>query len=379
MKFTLPLTILAVAVSVDAAVVADVEKRYCSSEGQPCDTVRRAAEAFAGAIDLNTKTPAREDSLGNTADIAARQLHELALTIGASYEDADSFFSRIGVNPNPNEDADSYYRRVGLAPSTTSRDAPTEKRDASPWCTLFPNQPCWKRDAASEAVPDKVQRAADPWCTRFPMQPCWKRSTPVTAVIPDQVKREPAPWCTLFPNQPCWKRDATSEVVADQVVKRGPEPSGWCTLFPWQPCWKRDGSPIVPAEQKRDADAEAVAEPDRYCTRFTGSSCWKRDGSEATIAEAKRCDAEGGACWQAKRAALAVVNTIDMGNAIKMARDANAVPSKVKREAAPWCTLFPNQPCWKREASCHGPSGLCTKATRDLHAMYNAARSIIES
>ncbi len=174
-----------------------------------------------------------------------------------------------------------------------------------------------------------MKREADPWCTLFPGQPCWKRSTPVEAAVPDKVRRDPAP--------------------------------GWCTLFPGQPCWKRDGSPVA---TKRTAEAAAEAEPDRYCTRFAGGSCWKRDNSAEASEEAKRCLAEGGACWQAKRAAAAVINTIDFGNAVKMARDAEAAQTEEG---------------WKRAASCHGPAGVCTKATRDLHAMYNAARSIIEA
>ncbi|KAL2161648.1 hypothetical protein VTH06DRAFT_8210, partial [Thermothelomyces fergusii] len=114
---------------------------------------------------------------------------------------------------------------------------------------------------------------------------------------------------------------------------------------------------------------EAEAEPDRYCSRFAGSSCWKRDGSAVAAEEVKRCTSEGQICWRAKRAAAAVINAIDAGNAVKMARDAN--PG--------WCKQFLGMPCWKRAASCDGPAGVCTKATRDLHAMYNAARTIIEA
>ncbi|KAG7292710.1 hypothetical protein NEMBOFW57_002748 [Staphylotrichum longicolle] len=213
MKFTLPLTILAVAVSVDAAAVMEQDKRYCHAEGQACDT-----------------------SGGETATIAARQIHELALAIAASHDDPAKFFSSLGFHS-------------------------AQKREADPGCSSFIGMPCWKRSAEPEA------------------------------------------------------------------------------------------------------------EPDRFCTRFTGSSCWKRDGSAAAADEAKRCVEEGGACWQAKRAAAAVINTIDQGNALKMARDAD--PG--------WCDQFIGMPCWKRSETCNGPAGVCTKATRDLHAMYNAARSIIEA
>ncbi len=214
MKFTLPLAILAVAVSVDAAAVdiasPDFEKRYCSAEGQSCDTVKRAADAFSEAIALNNKIPARADSLGRTASIAARQLHELALAIAASHADPTAYFQQLGI------------------PTATTGDSPTEKRDAAPgWCTLFPGQPCWKkRDAAAAVAPSQVKREADPWCTLFPGQPCWKRdaAAKVVPATPDKVKREADPWCTLFPGQPCWKRSTPVEAAVPDKVRREPAP-----------------------------------------------------------------------------------------------------------------------------------------------------------
>jgi len=303
MKFTLPLTILAVAVSVDAAAVMEQDKRYCHAEGQACDTVKRAAAAFSDAIKSNLNLATRSESGGETTTIAARQIHELALAIAASHDDPAKFFNSLGFHS-------------------------AQKREADPgWCDQFIGMPCWKRDA--EPNPG--------WCDQFIGMPCWKRDE-TTSVA---VKRDAEPgWCDQFIGMPCWKRDA--------------EP-GWCDQFIGMPCWKRDAQP--------------AAEPDRFCTRFTGSSCWKRDGSAAASEEAKRCVEEGGACWQAKRAAAAVINTIDQGNALKMARDAD--PG--------WCDQFIGMPCWKRSETCNGPAGVCTKATRDLHAMYNAARSIIEA
>jgi hypothetical protein len=256
MKFTLPIAILAVAVSVDAAAVADQDKRYCHAEGQACDTVKRAADAFSDAISQNTNLVTRDETNGETSLIAARQLHELALAIAASHSDPAAFYAALGAHGG----------------SPTTGDTPTEKRDAEP---------------------------------------------------------------------------------------------GWCTQFLGQPCWKRDTTPATPVKR----EAEAGAEPDRFCTRFMGSSCWKRDGNAAAADEVKRCTSEGQACWKAKRAAAAVINAIDQGNSMKMSRDAD------KR----WCTQFLGMPCWKRAATCNGPAGVCTKATRDLHAMYNAARTIIEA
>ncbi|EAQ92898.1 hypothetical protein CHGG_01133 [Chaetomium globosum CBS 148.51] len=136
-------------------------------------------------------------------------------------------------------------------------------------------------------------------------------------------------WCKQFLGMPCWKRDDTT-AVALSVDKRAAEP--WCTQFLGQPCWKRNGDDTSAVEKR---EAEAAAEPDRFCTRFTGSSCWKRDGGAVAAEEVKRCSSEGQACWKAKRAAAAVTNAIDEGNAQKMARDAD--PG--------WCRQFLGMPC----------------------------------
>ncbi|KAL2270267.1 hypothetical protein VTJ83DRAFT_2451 [Remersonia thermophila] len=348
MKFTLPIALLAVTAS---AAVFDQDKRYCETEGQSCHTVKRAAEAFSETIRENAGLVTREESSGELSYIARRQLHELALAIAAAHDNPRYFYDSIAT--------------------PTIADKPSEKRDAEPgWCTQFLGMPCWKR--TEKDLPTKVKRGPAPgWCTQFLGMPCWKREEPATP-----VRRDPEPgWCTQFLGMPCWKREespaAGNEVAKrepegctqangvpcwnkrDEVthvprdvatpVRRDPEP-GWCTQFLGMPCWKRD----APVEAR---------EPDRHCSRFAGGSCWKRDGSEVALEEVKRCTSEGQACWKAKRAAVAVVNAIDAGNALRMKRSLD----------------------WKREASCSAPDGICTKATRDLHAMYNAARSILEA
>ncbi|AEO53815.1 hypothetical protein MYCTH_2020707, partial [Thermothelomyces thermophilus ATCC 42464] len=132
------------------------------------------------------------------------------------------------------------------------------------------------------------------------------------------------PWCSKFLGMPCWKRDAEAD----------PEP--WCVQFLGMPCWKRgadNNSNNNNKEEKREA--APAAEPDRFCSRFTGSSCWKRDGGAAAAEEVRRCTGEGRACWRAKRAAAAVINAIDVGNSVKMARDADPA----------WCRHFLGVPC----------------------------------
>ncbi|KAL2166887.1 hypothetical protein VTG60DRAFT_2066 [Thermothelomyces hinnuleus] len=356
MKFTLPITtlLLAVAVSVDAAAVADQDKRYCLAEGQACDTVKRAAEAFADAVRDNANLAVRDDETeGEVAWIARRQLHELAIAIAASHDDPAAFYRALGFHGSPTE---------------TETETPTEKREAEPWCTQFLGQPCWKKEKREEEEEEEEEeetagadgvveaRDASPYCVQSAGQPCWNKRADIA---PTPVKRAPEPWCTDFLGQPCWKKKKR-DAAAD------PEP--WCKQFLGMPCWKR-GADNNNNNKEEKREAAPAAEPDRFCSRFTGSSCWKRDGGAAAAEEVKRCTSEGRACWRAKRAAAAVINAIDVGNSVKMARDAD--PG--------WCRQFLGMPCWKRAASCNAPAGICTRATRDLHAMYNAARSIIES
>ncbi|KAL2015264.1 hypothetical protein VTK56DRAFT_5934 [Thermocarpiscus australiensis] len=286
MKYTLPITLLAAAASVDASAVAVLtgeDKRWCNNRGQACDTVKRAADAFVEAL-KSTGPLARDETSSESAFMAKRQVDELAMAIAASQADPTA-----------------YYTSLSLGQHFTPADD-KEKRDPQ-------------------------------WCTRFPGQPCWKE------------KRDPeAQWCTRFPGQPCWKE------------KREPDPQ-WCTRFPGQPCWKRDAAP----------------EPAAYGNRYPGHAAWARAATPEAEEDHRRCVSEGQSCWKARRAAEAVVNTIEAEGAYR-----------AKREADPQlCLRFPGQSCWKREASpaaaCNSPDGVCTKATRDLHAMYNLARTILES
>ena len=80
------------------------------------------------------------------------------------------------------------------------------------------------------------------------------------------------------------------------------------------------------------------------------------------------CSIRGQSCWKAKRAAEAVVSAIDSVNEV---RDVPFDPiARAKREANPEALA---------EASCNSLTGACTKASRDLHAMYNMARNIVDA
>ncbi|KAK4229166.1 mat-specific pheromone precursor encoded by the mfm protein [Podospora fimiseda] len=130
------------------------------------------------------------------------------------------------------------------------------------------------------------------------------------------------------------------------------------------------GSPIEFETNPAKREAEPEAEPQGWCSFTSGQPCWKRNADPGV----KRCNQEGSSCWQAKRAAEAVINAIDTNH-----------DEVAKRNADPggWCSKFPGQSCWKRDASpqaaCYAPNGACTLATRDVHAMYNAARHIIDA
>ncbi|KAK3694352.1 pheromone precursor protein 1 [Podospora appendiculata] len=258
MKFTLPLTIFAIAAAVDAAAVADAEAapQWCRIQGQPCWKVKRAADAFAEAIKTSGGLAARDDSANGAAFVAKRGVNDLALVIAATQEDAEAFYSSLGLQ--------NHFARDNEMTSAAKRDA-----EANPqWCRIQ-GQPCWKAKRDADARPQ---------------------------------------WCRIQ-GQPCWKRDAEAEA--------NPQ---WCRI-------------------------------------------------------------QGQPCWKAKRAAEAVISAIDSAGEVDPRDVAFDPEALIKREPSPqWCRIQ-GQPCWKRdalaEAACNAPGGACTLANRDLHAMYNAARSLV--
>ncbi|KIH94007.1 pheromone precursor protein [Sporothrix brasiliensis 5110] len=162
----------------------------------------------------------------------------------------------------------------------------------------------------------------------------------------------------------------------------------------------------VPVEEpvtKREAEADADADAQKYCP-LPGQPCWKnkREADAAADAEAQKyCPLKGQSCWKARRAAEAVINAIEGGSVQKREAEADADAEadaqkycplkgqscwKYKREAEAdaeaqkYCPLK-GQSCWKRNVGtrCYAPGGACANASRDLHAIYNAARSVIES
>ncbi|KAK1770012.1 putative pheromone precursor protein 1 protein [Phialemonium atrogriseum] len=216
---------------------------------------------------------------------------------------------------------------------------------------------------------------------------------------------EPEPWC-LIKGQSCWK------------PKRSAEAEPWC-LIKGQSCWKvkraaeafaealRPTEGTVHAREaeisnqpgnaafmaKRQVDelalvlAAASEDPEGFYSALglsdgfpadTATGAEKREPVDHE-ADKRWCLIKGQSCWKAKRAAEAVVS------AIETVHDPRSTPfdplARSKREAEPWC-LIKGQSCWKRDASaeaaCNAPNGACTKAKRDLHAIYNVARSILD-
>ncbi|KAK1833772.1 hypothetical protein QBC39DRAFT_345113 [Podospora conica] len=326
MKVTSPLFIFALTAAVDAAAVAELQedKRWCVLPGQPC--WKRDAD-----IQEDKRWCVLPGQPCWKRDAAASAMTEAFKTAGGLSARDDGFSPSAAVakrqidalalaiaasQANPS----SYYYGLNLpshfAAEPTETETATEKRDASPWCVL-PGQPCWKRSIANE------KREANPWCV-LPGQPCWKRDA-----APDAAAEEDKRWCVL-PGQPCWKAKRAAEAVLSAITSThenqarslpfAPEARLKREAAPWcvlpgQPCWKRDAAP------------EAAQEDKRWCV-LPGQPCWKKRSEE------KRCVINGQPCFK---------------------RDASA------------------------EASCNTPGGACTLAQRDLHAVYNIARGIVDA
>jgi hypothetical protein len=179
MKFTLPLAVFALGVAVDAAAIAEPSPQWCLIRGQSCWKVKRAAEAFADAVETSNGLTARDESGSEDAYVAKRQLDALALAIAASQHNPAAYYGGLGF----------------AAPEKT------EKREADPqWC-LIRGQSCWK-----------AKRDANPqWCL-IRGQSCWKAKRAAEAVVAAIEAREPEV-----------KRDASAEASCNA-------PDGACTL-----------------------------------------------------------------------------------------------------------------------------------------------------
>jgi len=122
---------------------------------------------------------------------------------------------------------------------------------------------------------------------------------------------------------------------------------------------------------------EYTSEVDRRLCLFHGEGCWKRDAQSGALAGSKTdkraCNAAGGACDIARRAAEALVSEIT-----------SFQPEKRTDVLEARLCLFHGEGCWKRDtvedlvARCNAPGGACDNAARDLKVMHTAARALLD-
>lgn len=241
--------------------------------------------------------------------------------------------------------------------------------------------------AATASVEAAAVANPEPWCL-FKGQSCWKdkREVDTRAVDPEPEKR----WC-LFKGQSCWKAKRAAEAFAEALQTSNGPVMAREAEYSNQP-----GNAAFMAKRQVDELALAIAasteDPDAFYAALGLGDHFDADNNdheeatptdkrspEVQQADKRWCLFKGQSCWKAKRVAEAVVS------AIGTVHDPRSVPfdppTRVKRAPEPWCT-FKGQSCWKRdaeaEAACNAPNGACTKAKRDLHAIQNVARDMLD-
>ncbi|WYZ42558.1 hypothetical protein EsH8_VI_000257 [Colletotrichum jinshuiense] len=236
--------------------------------------------------------------------------------------------------------------------------------EAEPGCD-HPDQPCWeevKREALPAPEPEAAPEA-NSWCIH-PGQPCWKVKRAAEAFstalsnVDGLLERSPEARLSHSEGGAAFLAKRHLDELAGVVASTQPDPFFWYSSLGLEQHFANDTTAL----DRREALPNAETDP--WCIR-PGQPCWKRDVEtleEIDIhAEDRRwCGRPGKPCWYTKRAAEALIETINE-DVVK------------KREAEPWC-IHPGQPCWKRDAS---PESW--RATRDLDAMTSAARVVIES
>ena len=231
------------------------------------------------------------------------------------------------------------------------------KADPDPWCDIR-GQSCWKVKRAAEAFSNALASSGG-----------------------DLLESREAHFSNA-PGGASYQAKRSLDELASLIALSQHSPDGYYSGLNLE----RQFHPDTKEVEKRDNNDNEK----RWCD-IRGQSCWKHKRSEvqerdpeAHDNDKRWCDIRGQSCWKAKRAAEAVVSAID---AAHEARDVPFDPvARAKRDPAPWCDIR-GQSCWKRdaapealaEAGCNGPAGACTKASRDLHAMYNMARNIVDA
>ena len=275
-----------------------------------------------------------------------------------------------------------------LALPASSSALALAKADPEPFCNQE-GQACWKVARAAEAFADAIKsdgslaaRSPEIDFSHAPGGASFvaKRAVDNLANVIAVARDEPEGYYESL--------NLGSEFHADTVDKRDPEPNPWCTR-PGASC-KRDPEPAPKpnpdpwctrpgASCKRDtkelkqSKREASPDPDPWCRR-PGASC-KRGEMEQ---DKRWCTRPGASCRKARRAAEAVIDAI---GELDSAENSFAPDEKAKRAPEPWCTR-PGASC-KRDIEsekrwCNRPGASCRRAERDLHAMYHAARAVVD-
>lgn len=283
---------------------------WCLFPGEGCWKVKRAAYAFANAIrgaEAVGQSRAAEVSNmeGGAAYNAKRALDHIATMIAGRTTDPAEFVKRLHFVARFGPDANLTTAIAATAPEqrrSADESSSSSSSDAARRACLFNGEGCWKRDAA-------------PWCL-FPGEGCWKRAEPMS-----KREAEAEPWC-LFPGEGCWKR-------SDETTPTTTTTTAEAAFFPFE----GDEAGAVGYASERDfvaADKRACNQPGEACDvarraaealvaeiesshvqpeirtkdvearwcLFPGEGCWKRDNMDEVVA---RCNAEDGACSQARR------------------------------------------------------------------------------
>lgn len=221
-----------VAVGAHAAPAPEPQP-WCWRPGQPCWIRKRAADAFAEAVQTS----------GGLEQRAAPEASYSNAPGGAAYKTKRSLNELAHLAALTARSPEDYYNALGLDKEFESeQQGPIEKRKSARSCARI-GQGCWKRDTSDDDTATKDKK----WCDG-PGQACWKSKRAATAVLKairgedggeaakdaHDVPFKPS----LFPPECngdrilCWKkREASPEA----------NPAPWCWR-PGQPCWmaKRD-------------------------------------------------------------------------------------------------------------------------------------------
>ncbi|PSR86972.1 hypothetical protein BD289DRAFT_482401 [Coniella lustricola] len=280
----------------EAAPVPEADpEAWCLFHGEGCWKVKRAVYAFANAIrgvagTKESRSAEISNMRGGAAYNAKRAVQDIATMMAGRTSEPPEFLKKLAILSKFAQDSNT----------TTSTDISKREADPEAWC-LFHGEGCWKREESALQARDDANEATRRWCL-FHGEGCWKRDA--------------APWC-LFHGEGCWKR---TEETSTGLATRNAEPA-FCPTGSSDTCYasKRDfvaadkracNQPGEACDIARRAAEALVSEIEsfqpaqrsedveaRWCL-FHGEGCWKRDGMDEVVA---RCNAEDGACSQARR------------------------------------------------------------------------------